>query len=342
VFKVDISAAYMNTPMNADVKHRWVRLDKDVTSVLLKLNHDYWAPYVQPDGTIVVEMDKLMYGFREAAKYWNVKLVDVFLKAGYKQCAKDKCLLVKREGVNLSLCAITVDDCLFACTRDENWVKQQIELLITAFEEVTIERGEELGIVGVQIVMDREKKVVRLSQKKYVDKVKEMFDVKKFAPNPALLDVMGDDDTSPLLEDQKKFMSLNSLLMFGATRTYPQIRPTVVRLSTKYNKASELDMKKAMRVAEYICGCRDEYEMVLAPKSLQLIAASDASYAENVDGTSNDGGCIGFESDTACWTAFVTGKQPIVAMSACEAELITVNKVGTFVEWARQLMELQC
>lgn len=79
--------------------------------------------------------------------------------------------------------------------------------------------------------------------------------------------------------------------------------------------------------------------MILAPKSLQIVAASDASYAENVDGTSNDGGCVGFESDTCCWTAFVAGKQPVVAMSACEAELIAVNKVGTFVEWERQIME---
>ena len=150
---------------------------------------------------------------------------------------------------------------------------------------------------------------------------------------------MGDDDGSPLLEDQRKFMSLNSLLMFGATRTYPEIRPTVVRLSAKYNKASELDLAKARRVAEYIYGCRDDRVMILDPKSLQLVATSDASYAENVDGTSNDGGSVGFESDTCCWLAFVTGKQPVVAMSACEAELIAVNKVGTYVEWAKQLME---
>jgi hypothetical protein len=182
-------------------------------------------------------------------------------------------------------------------------------------------------------------KTVELSQRKFADKVIEVFGVKKSAPNPALLDVMGDDDTSPLLKDQREFMSFNSLLMFGATRTYPETRPTTVRLSAKYNKASELDMKKAMRVAEYIYGCRDDHRMILAPKSLQLIAASDASYAENVDSTSNDGGCVGFESDSSCWFAFITGKQPVVAMSACEAELITVNKVGTFVEWSRQLME---
>jgi hypothetical protein len=64
-----------------------------------------------------------------------------------------------------------------------------------------------------------------------------------------------------LLKNQKAFMSLNSLLMYGAMGTYPEIRPAVICLSTKYNKANTLDLSKAMRVAEYIYiyGCRDTH-----------------------------------------------------------------------------------
>lgn len=339
VFKVDISSAYMNTPVPADVKHRWVRLDKDVVQMLRELQPGKWDEFVQADGKMVVEMDKLMYGFKEAAHYWNVELINVFLKAGYKQCAKDKCVLVKQTEEKYSACAITVDDCLFVATKDELWINEQIEMLIRAFQEVTTERGNDLGIIGMQIKMDRENKRVILSQKKFAKQVIEVFGVAKKAVNPALGDLMGDDETSPLLADQRGFMSLNSLLMFGATRTYPETKPTVVRLSRKYGKATEADMQKARRVAEYIYGCIDDHVLILSPKSLQLIASSDASYAENPDGTSNNGGCVGFESDVACWLCFITDKQSVVAKSACEAELITVNKVGDMVEWARQLLE---
>jgi hypothetical protein len=79
--------------------------------------------------------------------------------------------------------------------------------------------------------------------------------------------------------------------------------------------------------------------MVLAPKRLQLVAASDASYAENPDGTSNNGGVVGFESDEACWVAVIAGKQEWPVLSACEAELVASCRVGTFIEWARQLVE---
>ena len=53
----------------------------------------------------------------------------------------------------------------------------------------------------------------------------------------------------------------------------------VVYLSSRYNKATEGDYKKAIRVAEYIVTCGDSNCLRLAPKSLQVVARSDASYA---------------------------------------------------------------
>ncbi len=161
----------------------------------------------------------------------------------------------------------------------------------------------------------------------------------KSAPNPALATLMGDDDSYPVLDDQKQFMSLCAMLMFVLQRTYPEIRPAAVKVSTKCNRATELEMVKARRVAEYIYGSKNSHCLVLAPKSLNLVSTTDASYAEHVDGKSHSGGTIGFESETSCNFAFVSSKQPVVAKSAGEAELIAQNKVGDFVEWARELLE---
>ena len=82
-----------------------------------------------------------------------------------------------------------------------------------------------------------------------------------------------------------------------------------------------------MRVAEYIAGCGDKHGLVLSPKSLQIIAKSHASYAEHVDGKSHTGGCVGFESDYACWFMWLSTKQPVVALSTCESELIATCNI---------------
>ena len=54
-------------------------------------------------------LDKIMYGFKEAAYWWNVTLTKVVLENGYKQMSKDKCVFVKSESNHTSCCAITVD-----------------------------------------------------------------------------------------------------------------------------------------------------------------------------------------------------------------------------------------
>ena len=71
VFKIDITSAYLNTPMNDVVTHKWLLLDKDLASDLMY--------YLRRDGKILVKLDKIMYGFKEAAYWWNNLLTKVFL-----------------------------------------------------------------------------------------------------------------------------------------------------------------------------------------------------------------------------------------------------------------------
>ncbi len=54
IFKIDITSAYLNTPMNDDVEHKWLLLDKDVASVLISMDADYWRTYLRRDGRILV------------------------------------------------------------------------------------------------------------------------------------------------------------------------------------------------------------------------------------------------------------------------------------------------
>ena len=42
LFKIDITAAYLNTPMNDDVKHKWLVLYKDSASVHVSIDPDNW------------------------------------------------------------------------------------------------------------------------------------------------------------------------------------------------------------------------------------------------------------------------------------------------------------
>jgi hypothetical protein len=231
-------------------------------------------------------------------------------------------------------------------------------MLKDAHEVVEVEQGDELGLIGMQVKMDRKNRRVILMQPKFVQIVIDAFKVTKGAPSPNLNNMMNDDEEFSLVTNPKIFMSLNSLLIYGAKRTYPKIRPAVIRLlmiqamrtypkirpaviclSTKYNKANEMDIIKARRVAEYIFGCRLKHKLILVPKSMKLMSAADAAYAIHADAKSHTGGVVGFESDLFCYFGYVSSKQPVIAKSAREAELIAENKMGDYVEWSRELVK---
>ena len=126
--------------------------------------------------------------------------------------------------------------------------------------------------------------------------------------------------------------------MYASKRTYPEISFPVTNLSSRYNRAAEDDYAKALRVAEYIHGCGDSHCLILSPRSLQIVAKSDASYAEHPDGNSHTGGCIGFESDSASWFMWICTKQPVVTLSTCEAELIAACTIGFCLSWSMQIL----
>jgi hypothetical protein len=186
-----------------DVKHKWVRLDKIVVKMLQELRPGKYEPYIMDDGTIVMEMTKISYGLVEAAHYWYQDLKKTFLQNGYHASMKDKCVFIKRVEDKVSYCVTTVDDCCFVTTKDDTWINEQVEMLRKAYEVVEVEQGDEIGLIGMQVKIDRDEKLVILTQPKFVQSVIEKFEVSKAAPSPALNNMMGDDDTSALLKNQK-------------------------------------------------------------------------------------------------------------------------------------------
>jgi hypothetical protein len=61
-----------------------------------------------------------------------------------------------------------------------------------------------------------------------------------------------------LIKGQLDYMSKCVMLMF-LWNISPEIGTALIKLSTKYNKVTKEDIKKAIRVAEYIYGCKDTH-----------------------------------------------------------------------------------
>jgi hypothetical protein len=187
--------------------------------------------------------------------------------------------------------------------------------------------------------IDRECKSVKVSQKRFADKAVSSYKITRTAITPYTEELFDRDPDSPLLKDQRYFMSINATAMFGGKRTYPELLVGTTFLAGFYGNATEQDLSKATRLIEYVHGCPDHC-LYLYPKSLKIVASADASYAEHVDAKSHTGGCVGFEGHDGnnSYFIFVSSKQPIVSKSSCEAELISANTIADYVVWLKDLM----
>ena len=335
--KIDFVAAYLNTPMPDEVKHKWIRLDKWVSKRLVQRDSDKWSKYVDSDGRILVEMQRLLYGYKEAAHYWNKVLLTMYIKAGYRQLTKDKCVVVYTSDAVISVGAITVDDCLHSIHTKE--LERLLGIMHQTFGEVTVEQGDTINVVGMSVQLDRSRGSAKIQQKQFISKLLKVHGVSGRAPTPSTDDLFDEPPGSPLLSDQRAFMSLNAGAAFAGKRTYPEIQVVTSYLASKYGKATELDQCKAMRMLEYL-NYHEDHCLFLRPASLDIVAAADASYAEHEDAKSHSGGCIGFQGvdGMPSYFMFISSKQPIVTKSSCESELVCLNTVGDHTEWLRQLV----
>jgi hypothetical protein len=74
-----------------------------------------YEKYLEPDGTIIVQLDKALYGCIESAQLWYSNISNTLKCMDYKQNAYDKCIfnktIITSDGKKIQITiALYVDD----------------------------------------------------------------------------------------------------------------------------------------------------------------------------------------------------------------------------------------
>ena len=114
----DLPTAYLHAELQEGRYHK-MKLDKELARICCKVDPQA-RKYLQPDGTLYVEVRRALYGLPESAKLWNEFLNNVLKKAGYTQCPSEPCLFRRvRDKHSISLISVFVDDCLHTYSGDK-------------------------------------------------------------------------------------------------------------------------------------------------------------------------------------------------------------------------------
>ncbi|MCO5606650.1 hypothetical protein L7F22_060838 [Adiantum nelumboides] len=186
----------------------------DVKTAFLHGDLDEEIYMKQPEGFIIPGKEHLvckllrsLYGLKQAPRQWYKKFDTFMLNHGFKRSHVNHCLYTKKaEDESLIVLVLYVDDMLLAGKHKEtlNTLKKELN---SAFSMKDLGAAE--NILGMRIKRDRKKRLLFLSQDKYIQKVLERFhmaDAKLFGvPLPphtklSMLDCPKDDAAKQIMK----------------------------------------------------------------------------------------------------------------------------------------------
>ena len=334
VMAVDVTGAYLNAKVKDEVL---MRLNKPIADLLVRLDSKY-EEYRNDDGSMVVKLNRALYGLVQSAKLWYEHLSGTLERNGYRKLESDECVFVKTdENGNLVKIVLHVDDMLVMCKDKGELIKFE-KLLKGEYKDIKVSNGPIVSYLGMQFDFSKDGEVT-ITMPGYVKELIAYYGIEGNAVSPHTEKLFEINEESPLLssEDQDAMRSATASLLYLARRTYPELLPVTAHLTTRVGKYTTEDEGKFVRAMKYLNTYPNGGVTLRAGSGdIQIHAYVDASHGVHADGRSHTG-CVITLGSGSVFTR--SGKQKAVSRSSTEAELIALSDSLPTILWARQFLK---
>jgi hypothetical protein len=334
----DIVAAFLHAQFKPQDAVTYIKVNKEITAIWITIDPTA-SQFVDSKGELLLQLDKFIYGLKQAPVKWQQLLTKVLLKLGYRQLIHDDCVMIRNQDKDFSMICLHVDDILLVSNTDY------------MFTDLTKGLTEEFGpptsadkassYIGMHIQQSENRSSVKLTQEDLVHKIQARYPNKgpRKPSSPTAEDFLEEPPTDSHLAklvDNKEFLGIVMQLMYLARLTRPDILLPVTYLATRSNRATVKDMESVQRIVDYL-GTTPTLGITINCKDLQLVLRADASHGIHTDGKGHTGFMITLGS-THSYVHARSGKQRLISHSSTEAEVIAATdciKMGT---WVRNII----
>ncbi|CDO75139.1 hypothetical protein BN946_scf184772.g6 [Trametes cinnabarina] len=296
-------------------------------------------PGFQQDKAHVWRLQKSLYGLKQASREWYKKVRALFESLGYSRSNADHSVFYKRgKDGDLTVVAVYVDDMLIFA-KDRAAV-DHIKLELGVPYEMS-DLGEARWILGMEIIHDRARKTITLSQHQYVENILKTHGMANcrpvstpMAPNQKLLKLNVPE------VDERAYQSALGSLMYAMLGTRPDLAFAVGMLSKHAASPGKDHWTALMRVYKYLRGTSDHALVfdgsALCSEGGNLVGYSNADWAGDVNDRRSVTGFIFKLGDAAI--SWQSKKQDCVALSTTEAEYIALAAASKEALWLRTFL----
>jgi hypothetical protein len=280
----------------------------------------------------ILKLNKALYGLRRSPLLWQRELTQALKALGYAPVPHEPCAY-KRNGV---IIFFYVDDIVIMFKNAKR--KEALETVEQLQKRYQLTGGDDLQwFLGIEILRDRQRRLIWLSQSSYVEKIAALAQSKPSAGSPMTKQELLPFDGIATTRDITAYLRKIGSLLYAAVITRPDIAFATSRLARFTTNPGPEHQKAADRVLCYLSQTSTLALQLGGANDLRI--ASDASHADNtLDRKSSQGYAIKFFGGLIAWRA---NKQDTVTTSTTEAELLSLSqaaKEGLYV--SRMLKEL--
>ena len=283
---------------------------------------------------VVCRLKKAIYGLKQSPRQWYARIDEFFVHTlGMERNKADDCVYVRRQGGQILIIALYVDDLLIACS-DLSILNNTKRELSNRFKMKDL--GESRIILGMDITRDRIKRTLSLNQSRYAQKVIERFGMSSARGQRTPMDPSLDlTDPSPLTsEPYRKAVGSLMYLMVG---TRPDLAYCICTLAKYVQTPTQLKWDAVKRVIRYVIHTKHLGLVFRGTTGMKPATVYvDADWAGDVETRRSMSGFGALM--TGALVAWGARQQEVVALSSAESEYISLCNGIKETIWLRRLI----
>ena len=332
IHQIDIKNAYLNS---------YLKDDEIIHMQLPPLYHEFrqLPKNLQNAKNIAARLYRPLYGTKQGARTWYLKVVDTFTSLGYTVSMADEGVFYKIDNDRYIISAVATDD--FTIIADSNKSVDLLKKQIRERFEIT-DLGPINWLLGVKITRNLEDHTISLSQQSYIEQILTRFGLEESraatTPLEPGIDLTPDSPSvSPTLltpSEKTKYREMIGSLMYVSVMTRPDITFAVSTLSQYLETPHSTHLKAVTRVFRYLLGTKG-IQLVLGGSQCKITGYSDADWASHLHRHSISGFVYFIGGGIVSWSS---KKQPIVTLSSTEAEYVALTHSSKDILWIHKFL----
>ncbi|KAA1072195.1 hypothetical protein PGT21_050324 [Puccinia graminis f. sp. tritici] len=280
-----------------------------------------------------LKLNKSLYGLKQSPRMWHNTLVEFFKSIDFEPTLSDPCLFI-HHSQPVTFIFVHVDDLVIG-SKDVSFAKNALK---NRFEMSDL--GEIKYVLGMRVVRNRTLRTIFLVQDQYVKEMLEEYRLMdaKSVVTPLVPGLNSKEDESGDYADGSfDYRRAVGLLNYLVQCTRPDLAFTCSYLSQYLVKPTVRAVAGFFHCLRYLKGS-STVGIKLGSGELGMVAWADADWGGSRDWKSFSGSLVNFLGPIG-WRC---SKQPVTALSTCEAEHRASTEAGQDIIWLKSLLGELC